>query len=82
MLMQPGLIQPDPTERYTFGAYIKRGHHIDLTIPLARYHFTCPYCEKKTFGRTNLEDPNITIRCKCGGSIDLCWVPKAKEYRN
>lgn len=199
MLMQPGLIQPDPTERYTFGAYIKRGdnidldiaveaidtpesirkamntvrramtnyapktmsitidadqaqtahvsaqvttsaatdhepdpqpmptiapaskpdgpiegargllrlhcrecgntfntflrdlqtelacrcgHHIDLTIPLARYHFTCPYCEKETFGGTNLEDPNITIRCKCGGSIDLCWVPKAKEYRN
>ena len=82
MLKQSEIIQLGQTEHYTFGAYIKRGHHIDLTIPLARYHFTCPYCEKKTFGRTNPEDPNITIRCKCGGSIDLCWVPKAKEYRN
>lgn len=60
----------------------KCGHHIDLTVPLARYHFTCPYCEKETWGKTNLEDPNITIRCKCGSNIDLWWVPKAKEYRN
>ena len=58
------------------------GHHIDLTVPLARYHFTCPCCEKETWGKTNLEDPNITIRCKCGSNIDLWWVPKAKEYRN
>ena len=32
MLMQPGLIQPDPTERYTFGAYIKRGDDTVLDI--------------------------------------------------
>ena len=29
-----------------------------------------------------LEDPEITIRCKCGGDVDLQWAPKAKEYRN
>jgi len=47
---------------------------------VARYRFTCPYCEKESWGLTNLEDPNITIRCKCGGDVDLRWVPKAKEY--
>ena len=75
----------------TFGTYLKErqseitcrcGHHIDLTAPLARYRFTCPYCEKETWGRTNLEDPEITIRCKCGGDVDLRWNPKEREYQN
>lgn len=44
----------------------KCGHPIDLTAPLARYRFTCPYCEKESWGQTNLEDPDITVRCKCG----------------
>ena len=75
----------------TFGTFLKErqseitcrcGHHIDLTAPLARYRFTCPYCEKEAWGQTNLEDPEITIRCKCGGNVDLRWVPKAKEYQN
>lgn len=75
----------------TFGTYLKErqseitcrcGHHIDLTVPLARYRFTCPYCEKETWGRTNLEDPEITIRCKCGGDVDLRWNPKEREYQN
>lgn len=58
------------------------GHRIDLTAPLARYRFTCPYCEKETWGLTNLEDPEITVRCKCGGDVDLRWNPKAREYQN
>lgn len=75
----------------TFGTYLrdyqteiqcKCGHHIDLTAQLARYRFTCPYCEKETWGQTNLEDPEITIRCKCGGDVDLRWNPKAREYQN
>ena len=75
----------------TFGTYLKErqseitcrcGHHIDLTAPLARYRFTCPYCEKETWGRTNLEDPEITIRCKCSGDVDLRWNPKEREYQN
>ena len=75
----------------TFGTYLKErqseiacrcGYHIDLTAPLARYRFICPYCEKETWGRTNLEDPEITIRCKCGGDVDLRWNPKEREYQN
>lgn len=82
MLKQSEIIQLGQTEHYTFGAYIKCGHHIDLTIPLARYHFTCPYCEMERWGWTNLEDTNISVKCKCGGTVDMQWTPKAKEYRN
>lgn len=60
----------------------KCGHQIDITAPLARYRFTCPYCERDGWGQTNLEDPDITVRCKCGGDINLRWASKAKEYQN
>ena len=75
----------------TFGTFLREhqaemvckcGHHIDLTVPLARYRFTCPYCEKESWGQTNLEDPDITVRCKCGGDINLRWVSKLREYQN
>ena len=75
----------------TFGTFLKErqseitcrcGHQIDLTAPLALYRFTCPYCQHEGWGKTNSEDPEITIRCKCGGDVDLRWVPKAKEYQN
>ena len=58
------------------------GYSIDLTKPLARFHYTCPYCEMERWGWTNLEDPTISVKCKCGGMIDMQWVPRAKEYRN
>ena len=58
------------------------GHHTDLTVPLDKFHFTCPHCEKESWGLTNAEDPDITILCKCGQFVSLRWVPKAKEYRN
>ena len=58
------------------------GHTIDLTKPLARFRYTCPYCEMERWGLTNLEDSNICIKCKCGGTVDLQWESKAKEYRN
>lgn len=75
----------------TFGTFLREyqpavlckcGRSIDLTAPLATYHFTCPYCECERFGKTNLEDPEITVRCKCGGDIDLRWNPRAIEYQN
>ena len=75
----------------TFGTFLREhqtevdckcGHQIDLTTPLARYRFTCPYCEKESWGQTNLEDPEITVRCKCGGDVNLRWVPKLREYQN
>lgn len=58
------------------------GHTADLTKPLARFHYTCPYCEMERWGWTNLEDTNISVKCKCGGTVDMQWTPKAKEYRN
>lgn len=75
----------------TFGTFLREyqtsvickcGHHIDLTAPLARFAYTCPYCEQTRWGRTNLEDPEITVRCKCGGDVDLQWNPSTKEYQN
>lgn len=75
----------------TFGTFLREyktqfpcrcGHAIDLTVPLSRCRFTCPYCEKEYRGQTNLEDPAILIRCKCGGDVDLSWNPKAREYQN
>ena len=58
------------------------GHHTDLTVPLAKFHFTCPYCEKESWGLTNAEEPDISVLCKCGQFVNLRWAPKAKEYRN
>jgi len=75
----------------TFGTFLREhqtkmdckcGHQIDLSAPLARYRFTCPYCEKECWGQTNLEAPDITVRCKCGRDVTLEWTPPEKEYRN
>lgn len=60
----------------------KCGHRIDLTVPLARFAYTCPYCEQTRYGRTNLEDAEITVRCKCGGDVILRWDTQAREYQN
>ena len=60
----------------------KCGNSIDLTKPLARFEYTCPYCEAKIFGLTNMEEPDVTIKCRCGSPVDLRWVPKIREYRN
>lgn len=60
----------------------KCGHRIDLTVPLASFAYTCPYCEQARWGKTNLEDPEITVRCKCGSDVILRWAPKSKEYQN
>ena len=75
----------------TFGTFLREyqtevdckcGHLIDLTAPLARFRFTCPCCQQEGFGKTNLEDPEITVRCKCGEEVALEWRPTAKEYQN
>lgn len=73
-----------------FGAFLKEskqefickcGGRIDLTRPMARFRYTCPCCEKKTFGTTNVEEPSFEARCRCGNSVMLTWVSKDKEYR-
>lgn len=56
------------------------GHVIGLTGPLARYSFTCPSCGKYSYGRTNLEDAEITVRCACREEVSLMWNPEAREY--
>lgn len=75
----------------TFGTFLREyqtevackcGHQINLTGQLGRYHFNCPYCQYEGWGKTNSEDPDITVRCKCGRDVELCWEPKEKEYQN
>lgn len=75
----------------TFGTFLKErrseitcrcGHHIDLTVPLALYRFTCPYCQHEGWGKTNSEDPEIEVQCKCREMITVRWNPDAREYQN
>ena len=56
-------------------------------IPLdamARFEFTCPVCKKASYGRTNIEDAEITnqkFSCVCGRSIPkLTWNPAKRCY--
>lgn len=57
------------------------GGHIDLTRPMARFRYSCPCCEKKTWGSTNVEEPSIETKCLCGNPVVLAWNPRSKEYR-
>ncbi len=59
----------------------KCGSRIDLTRPMASFRYICPCCEKKTWGKTNVEEPDFETRCLCGNKIRLVWVVKDKEYR-
>ena len=51
---------------------------------LARFEFTCPACKKVSYGRTNIEDAEITnqkFSCVCGRSIPkLTWDPAKHCY--
>lgn len=51
---------------------------------LARFEFTCPVCKKASYGRTNIEDAEITnqkFSCVCGRSIPkLTWDPAKRCY--
>ena len=51
---------------------------------LARFEFTCPACKKASYGRTNIEDAEITnqkFSCVCGRSIPkLTWDPVKHCY--
>lgn len=51
---------------------------------LARFEYTCPDCKKASYGRTNIEDAEITnqkFSCVCGRSIPkLTWDPVKHCY--
>lgn len=51
---------------------------------LARFEYTCPDCKKTSYGRTNIEDAEITnqkFSCVCGRSIPkLTWDPVKHCY--
>lgn len=56
------------------------GHVIPLTNT-ALFEFDCPTCGKHTFGRTNIEDADLTFPCGgCNTEVKLTWNPKAKKY--
>lgn len=49
---------------------------------LARFEFTCPACKKVSYGRTNIEDAEITnqkFSCVCGRSIPKLTLDPAKR---
>lgn len=60
----------------------KCGCKIGLTGALARYRFTCPYCEHEGWGQTNSEDPEIEVKCKCRETVTVRWNKDAREYQN
>ena len=60
----------------------KCGCKIDLTGALARYRFTCPYCEQESYGKTNSEAPEIDVQCKCREMVTVRWNKSAREYQN
>jgi hypothetical protein len=75
----------------TFTTYLKEekthfkckcGGKIDLTAPMAKYQFDCPYCGKHGFGTTNIQDATFTVGCTCGCNIDLYWNKRRKRYVN
>ena len=45
-----------------------------------RYEFTCPCCDFEARGRTNLEDPEITVPCKCGNPVTMKWDRNKRMY--
>lgn len=60
----------------------KCGHAFNLTDPLASFRFTCPYCRNEGWGKTNSEDAEIAVRCRCGEDLTLEWDAASREYRN
>lgn len=51
---------------------------------LARFEYTCPGCKKTSYGRTNIEDAEITnqkFSCVCGRNVPkLTWDPVKHCY--
>lgn len=47
---------------------------------LTRYEFTCPCCDFEARGRTNLEDHEITVPCKCGNPVTMKWDRNKRMY--
>ena len=41
---------------------------------------TCPCCDFEAHGRTNLEDPEITVPCKCGNPVTMKWDRNKRMY--
>ena len=76
----------------TFGTFVKEpadtidcrcGNKIPIsgTGVLGHYTYTCPCCETRKFGWTNLQDAEIEMKCRCGNAVSLTWNPTAREYR-
>lgn len=75
----------------TFVAFVQKprssytcrcGHAIDLTTPLAVYRCHCQQCGRSVYGKTNLEAPEIAVKCKCDNTIPLRWDQAEREYRS
>jgi len=68
--------QREPKQR----VFCKCGHCIGLTVPLARFQCTCAKCGKRSWGKTNIEDASIEVRCSCGNQMSLNWRSEDRQY--
>ena len=68
--------------KYQTQVACKCGHQINLTGRLGRYRYTCPYCQNEGYGKTNSEDPEIEVQCKCHEMATVRWNPDARDYQN
>jgi len=70
------LFQREPKKR----VFCKCGHCVDLAVPLAHFQCTCAKCGKQSWGKTNIEEASIEVRCSCGNPITLNWYPEDRQY--
>lgn len=48
---------------------------------MAPYSFTCPCCERKIRGKTNVPEIEITVACRCGNPVTMRWDARSRSYR-
>lgn len=59
------------------------GCHCGVTISLEGlrdFRYDCGCCGRNSYGKTNLEEPEITIPCKCGNPMTLRWDDAKSIY--
>lgn len=58
-------------------------NHCGVTIPLENlrsYVFDCECCGIHTYGRTNVQDAELTVPCRCGNPATMHWDEDKRRY--
>lgn len=77
-----------PVCHKTFGTFlhvpqVSIGCHCGVTISLEGlrdFRYDCGCCGRNSYGKTNFEDPEITVACKCGNPMTLKWDDEKRTY--